>query len=206
MTDASAFYQSQLFCQHLPQDIPVAVEPKWVAVRVYIGAVKKDALLPNYPNPFNPETWIPYQLAAVSSVQIHIYDLMGRQVRTLDLGQQPAGAYLSRKRAAYWDGRNVLGRTCCDGHLFLSVRNGRFHRDESDGDCQIGAFLIHGRSKFHLSTIRIRFYLIPLKCRLLSVRYSSQTWEEHDEKRASTLFVYIASLLLNGSRRLRTNR
>ena len=63
------------------------------------------ALLPNYPNPFNPETWIPYQLANAGEVQITIYDMRGVLVRTLVLGHQPIGIYKSRSRAVYWDGR-----------------------------------------------------------------------------------------------------
>ena len=110
---------------HLPQDIPVAVEPKGLQLGL-LGAVKRDALLPNYPNPFNPETWIPYQLAAAASVQIHIYDLMGRQVCTLALGQQPAGAYLSRNRAAHWDGRNALGERVTTGIYFYQLETEDF--------------------------------------------------------------------------------
>ena len=63
-------------------------------------------LLANYPNPFNPETWIPYQLANPSDVVISIYDARGQVVRRLALGHQPAGYYTHRSRAAYWDGRN----------------------------------------------------------------------------------------------------
>ncbi|MFB3040433.1 MAG: FlgD immunoglobulin-like domain containing protein [Candidatus Poribacteria bacterium] len=72
-------------------------------------------LLPNYPNPFNPETWIPYQLAEVATVQIEIYDLKGKQVRMLDVGQKPAGYYIERNKAAYWDGRNNLGEPLASG-------------------------------------------------------------------------------------------
>ena len=88
--------------------------------------VKGDALLPNYPNPFNPETWIPYQLAAASSVRIHIYDLMGHRVRTLDLGGQRPGTYLSRNRAAYWDGRNTLGERVATGVYFYRLETDNF--------------------------------------------------------------------------------
>ena len=109
----------------LPQDIPVAVEPKGLQLSL-LGGIKRDALLPNYPNPFNPETWIPYQLAAASSVQIHIYDSVGQWVRTLDLGQQPAGTYLSRNRAAYWDGRNALGERVATGVYFYRLETNDF--------------------------------------------------------------------------------
>ena len=72
-------------------------------------------LLPNYPNPFNPETWIPYQLANASDVQITIYDTKGIIVRTLVLGHQAAGYYTNRNRAAYWNGRNSLGENVASG-------------------------------------------------------------------------------------------
>ena len=113
----------------LPQlsyDMPVAVEPDRGLLDP-LKTVKSDALLPNYPNPFNPETWIPYQLAATSSVRIHIYDSMGQQVRTLDLGQQPAGTYYTRNRAAYWDGRNALGEHVATGVYFYRLETDNFN-------------------------------------------------------------------------------
>ena len=73
------------------------------------------ALLPNYPNPFNPETWIPYHLANPSDVRITIYDTRGVLVRQLDLGYQREGYYTSRSRAAYWDGRNAVGERVASG-------------------------------------------------------------------------------------------
>ena len=73
------------------------------------------ALHQNYPNPFNPETWIPYDLAQDSTVTINIYALQGRLVRTLDLGQKPAGIYINKDRAAYWDGRNKSGERVASG-------------------------------------------------------------------------------------------
>ena len=71
--------------------------------------------LPNFPNPFNPETWMPYQLAEDAPVRIHIYDLTGRRVRTLDLGHQSVGYHVKRDKAAYWDGRNDLGESLASG-------------------------------------------------------------------------------------------
>ena len=79
-------------------------------------------LLANYPNPFNPETWIPYQLANASDVQITIYDTKGVIVRTLDLGHQAAGYYTDRNRAAYWDGRNGLGEKVASGVYFYQLQ------------------------------------------------------------------------------------
>ena len=87
---------------------------------------EKTALLANYPNPFNPETWIPYQLARESDVRIHIYAVNGALVRTLDLGHQPAGVYQQRTRAAYWDGRNQLGESVASGVYFYTLTAGDF--------------------------------------------------------------------------------
>ena len=86
---------------------------------------KETLLLPNYPNPFNPETWIPYQLATESNVHITIYDARGSVVRVLALGHQSAGYYTSRSRAAYWDGRNALGERVASGVYFY-----QFETDE----------------------------------------------------------------------------
>ena len=80
------------------------------------------ALLPNYPNPFNPETWIPYQLASESDVKITIYDTRGLLVRALALGHQSAGYYTGRSRAVYWDGRNNLGESVASGVYFYRLQ------------------------------------------------------------------------------------
>ena len=87
---------------------------------------RETALLPNYPNPFNPETWIPYQLAAPADVSISIYAVDGRLVRTLVLGYQPVGNYESRNRAAYWDGKNELGEPVASGVYFYTLTAGEF--------------------------------------------------------------------------------
>ncbi len=81
-------------------------------------------LHPNFPNPFNPETWIPYQLANASDVQITIYDTRGILVRALALGHQAAGYYTGRNRAAYWDGRNRLGEKVASGIYFYQLKTG----------------------------------------------------------------------------------
>ncbi len=78
-------------------------------------------LLANYPNPFNPETWIPYHLADSTDVQINIYNAQGTLVRALTLGHQTAGYYTSRSRAAYWDGRNALGERVASGIYFYQL-------------------------------------------------------------------------------------
>ena len=87
---------------------------------------KKTALLPNYPNPFNPETWIPYQLARAADVQITIYDRKGVVVRRFELGYQPAGIYQERSRAAYWNGRNTNGELVASGVYFYQLRAGNY--------------------------------------------------------------------------------
>ena len=79
------------------------------------------ALLPNYPNPFNPETWIPYHLAQDANVTLTIYDVSGKAVRELPLGHQSAGVYESRGRAAYWDGKNQLGEKVASGVYFYTL-------------------------------------------------------------------------------------
>ena len=84
------------------------------------------ALLPNYPNPFNPETWIPYQLAKPSDVSLTIHDINGRVVRTLDLGHRRAGIYRSRGGAAYWDGKNEFGEPVASGVYFYTLTAGDF--------------------------------------------------------------------------------
>lgn len=89
-------------------------------------APKETALLANYPNPFNPETWVPYQLARTAKVQIHIYATSGVLIRTLDLGHQPAGTYHQRSRAAYWDGKNEHGEPVASGIYFYTLTAGNF--------------------------------------------------------------------------------
>ena len=89
-------------------------------------APQRTVLLANYPNPFNPETWIPYQLAVPADVSISIYAANGQLVRTLALGYQPVGVYESRVRAAYWDGRNAVGESVASGVYFYTLSAGDF--------------------------------------------------------------------------------
>ena len=86
----------------------------------------KTLLLANYPNPFNPETWIPYQLANPAEVTVTIYAANGAVVRTLDFGHRRAGSYASRSRAAYWDGRNAQGEPVASGVYFYTLTAGDF--------------------------------------------------------------------------------
>ena len=87
---------------------------------------QETALLANYPNPFNPETWIPYQLATPAEVMLTIYDMTGSTVRHLEVGHQPAGVYQNRSRAAYWDGRNGRGESVASGLYFYTLSAGEF--------------------------------------------------------------------------------
>ncbi|MDE0426753.1 MAG: T9SS type A sorting domain-containing protein [Candidatus Poribacteria bacterium] len=87
---------------------------------------KETVLLPNYPNPFNPETWIPYHLAKSTGVTVNIYAANGAVVRTFALGHQVAGVYQSKSRAAYWDGKNALGELVASGVYFYTLTAGDF--------------------------------------------------------------------------------
>ncbi|MDE0637377.1 MAG: dockerin type I domain-containing protein, partial [Candidatus Poribacteria bacterium] len=87
---------------------------------------KKTALLPNYPNPFNPETWIPYQLANPADVSISIWTVDGKLIRRLDIGHQPVGTYQGKSRAAHWDGKNALGESVASGVYFYTLKAGDF--------------------------------------------------------------------------------
>ena len=87
---------------------------------------KKTSLLPNYPNPFNPETWIPYQLAKPTDVTVTIYAVDGKLVRKLELGHQPIGIYQEKSRAAYWDGKNGVGESVASGVYFYTLTAGKF--------------------------------------------------------------------------------
>ncbi len=87
---------------------------------------KETRLLPNYPNPFNPETWIPYRLAKPADVSVLIYSADGKLVRMLKLGQKAAGVYEARSRAAYWDGKNEVGESVASGVYFYTLKTGDF--------------------------------------------------------------------------------
>ncbi len=91
-----------------------------------LGSVKRTALLQNFPNPFNPETWIPYQLAESVAVGIDIYDVQGHHIRRIELGARSAGSYLTKETAAYWDGRNDDGELSPSGIYFYQLRAGDY--------------------------------------------------------------------------------
>ena len=117
---------------------------------------EKTALLANYPNPFNPETWIPYQLAEPATVSLHIYAVNGALVRTLDLGHQPAGVYQQRTRAAYWDGRNQLGEPVASGVYFYRLTAGDFTATRQNVDKEIVVSL----RRFIMKTVKYIFFVL----------------------------------------------
>ena len=83
-------------------------------------------LMPNYPNPFNPATWIPYHLSQDAEVVVRIYDTKGRIARTLDMGFQSFGYYASRNKAAYWNGRTDSGEMVSSGTYFYQIQAGDY--------------------------------------------------------------------------------
>ena len=87
---------------------------------------KATALLPNYPNPFNPETWIPYHLAHAADVTLTLYNIKGAVVQRFELGHQPAGFYTTRAQAAHWNGRNESGELVASGVYFYQLRAGDY--------------------------------------------------------------------------------
>ena len=104
---------------------PFAVEPFGLKIET-LGQVKRTALYQNFPNPFNPETWFPYRLAAETSVTFGIYNVQGQLMRELSLGAQAAGNYLTREAAAYWDGRDEYGEMVSSGVYFYTLQAGAF--------------------------------------------------------------------------------
>ena len=97
-------------------DVTIPAAPSRVVI-----SPNSTVLYPNYPNPFNPETWIPYKLATNTDAQILIYDGRGILVRHIELGYQPAGDYTGPSRAAYWDGRNARGERVASGVYFYQL-------------------------------------------------------------------------------------
>ena len=107
-------------------NIPLSVEPRGDLALTLLGDIKRTALLQNFPNPFNPETWIPYTLADDADVKVRIYDVEGKLVRSLDIGYQRSGRYISRGKAIYWDGRDQLGESVSSGVYFYTLKTDGF--------------------------------------------------------------------------------
>ena len=105
--------------------LPTAIELRGKQI-VILGEVKRNQLLQNFPNPFNPETWIPFQLANESRVTIHIHSPPGQLVRQLSPGTVPPGDYSSQSQAVYWDGCNQAGEPVSSGVYFYTINAGDF--------------------------------------------------------------------------------
>ena len=110
--DSTVLFDSKVLYDQLPPSAPANVK---------IANAIQTSLLSNYPNPFNPETWIPFRLAEDATVTLTIYDVDGRVVRGLDIGHQRAGVYETRNKAIYWDGRNDLGERVASGVYFYHL-------------------------------------------------------------------------------------
>ena len=120
--------QAWIDMAHAADDGSLAFQQGIANLKRFLAAMRPDKseLLPNYPNPFNPETWIPYRLAHAADVTLTIYDTTGALVRQLDLGLRPAGDYTDKAQAAYWDGRNNLGEPVGSGVYSYQLQAGTF--------------------------------------------------------------------------------
>ncbi len=130
-TDAvdAAMIESWIAQARLEDDGSIAFAQGIANLENFIASLivpKETTLHANYPNPFNPETWIPYQLATPAEVTLTIYDMNGGVVRRFEVGYQPAGLYQSRSRAAYWNGRNMRGESVASGLYFYTLKAGEF--------------------------------------------------------------------------------
>jgi len=105
--------------------LPIKID-KHIPQMILPQAPKTSALLPNYPNPFNPDTWIPYQLSKDGYAAIRIYNIKGQLIRKLNLGNKPASYYLDKSEAAYWDGKNDTGEKAASGIYFYQLQSSDF--------------------------------------------------------------------------------
>ena len=124
----SATIETWIAQARLADDGSIAFRQAIANLEVLLASMipSETALLANYPNPFNPETWIPYQLAVPAEVALTIYDMNGVAVRRLTVGHQAVGMYQSRGRAVYWDGRNGSGESVASGLYFYTLSAGEF--------------------------------------------------------------------------------
>lgn len=130
-TDVDFSAQPEIYIQIGDSIMNVATVPpgrpgQIIRLDLFARALPEASILhQNYPNPFNPDTWIPYQLSEDADVTIRIFAASGRLVRTLSLGSKPAGFYVGRDKAAYWDGRNEVGESVSSGVYFYSIQAGK---------------------------------------------------------------------------------
>ena len=104
------------------------IQNAYLSVQMRVGDVRpKETILgQNFPNPFNPETWIPYQLNRDTNVTVQIYNVSGSAVRTLNLGHKSIGSYMTTSTAAYWDGKNNAGEHVSSGIYFYTLQTDKF--------------------------------------------------------------------------------
>ena len=123
-----AILSAHLTILHVQDDGTLRYQQAISFLESLLSAVRPERtiLLANYPNPFNPETWIPYQLSKPTEVILHIYAIDGMLIRTLALGHQSVGMYHNKSRAAYWDGRNNVGERVANGVYFYTLSAGDF--------------------------------------------------------------------------------
>jgi len=108
---------------------PIDLERGWMVLPTIEAETipTETRLLPNFPNPFNPETWIPFDLAQSANVRITIYSMSGEIVRVIVLRNLPAGSYTNRSKAVHWDGTNSMGECVASGLYFYRLEAGSFH-------------------------------------------------------------------------------
>ena len=99
---------------------------RWYWASYKLSGPKDYPPQPNYPNPFNLETWIPFELSQDRAVTISIYDVQGQRIRRLQLGQLTAGRYVTADQAAFWDGKTQEGETVTPGTYFYQIEDGNY--------------------------------------------------------------------------------
>lgn len=122
LADGVSLLKLQMAKLYNPDALPLSSRRIDREFRSWAMPAEHSALLQNFPNPFNPETWIPFQLKEGSDIKIRIYSSVGELVRELDLGYKPAGYYVTQDRAAYWDGKDRFGSEVSSGMYFYSIQ------------------------------------------------------------------------------------
>ena len=117
--------RSQILDHRSQTQTPMNVEPKDKKL-VSLGQIKRNELLQNFPNPFNPETWIPFRLADDTDVTIRICSLTGKLVKFIFMGEMAAGDYTSQSEAVHWNGSNDKGESVSSGVYFYTISAGDF--------------------------------------------------------------------------------
>ena len=112
--------------ENSPNSEPIMKMRQFLAQVIATALPKQSSLGQNFPNAFNPETWIPYKLAESAEVTIRIYNVKGQLIRTLDLGYKDSGYYLDKVQAAHWDGRNDRGERVSSSLYFYQIQAGSF--------------------------------------------------------------------------------